>query len=247
MSNKQEYCWQLQNHVWIQNFRRSNWKITMIRKSADFFVVIWHGRPCQEMCGTILWVGEQNDSATLQSIYSMHRWPPFQRRRNEICWRIVTSMLSNCSEMLVLGTYWKTWYSMVSEQTRTIDHEMDQSLWQTIISFDLLHPSHTWLQTVLPFGVILPNNADKKYPKSECPDIFGYVYQRTNGPNHGPVWKTQSFLLSEICTVILWQDCYGKGNLRNSYWNMDGRKFQIGNAYSYTVKKDDSYRCMWTI
>ena len=34
---------------------------------------------------------------------------------------------------------------------------------------------------------------------------------------HGPVWKTQLFLLSEICTVILWQDCYGKGNLRKSY------------------------------
>ena len=39
----------------------------------------------------------------------------------------------------------------------------------------------------------------------------------TNGQNHGPVWKTQSFLLNEICTVILWQDCCGKGNLRKSY------------------------------
>ena len=39
----------------------------------------------------------------------------------------------------------------------------------------------------------------------------------TNGQNHGPVWKTQSFLLSGICTVILWQDYYGKGNLRKSY------------------------------
>ena len=39
----------------------------------------------------------------------------------------------------------------------------------------------------------------------------------TNGQNHGPVWKTQSFLLSEICMVILWQDYYGKGNLRKSY------------------------------
>ena len=29
--------------------------------------------------------------------------------------------------------------------------------------------------------------------------------------------KTQSFLLSEIFMVILWQDCYGKGNLRKSY------------------------------
>ena len=38
------------------------------------------------------------------------------------------SMLSNCSEMLKLGTYWKTRYFMISEQTCTIDHEMDRSL-----------------------------------------------------------------------------------------------------------------------
>ena len=46
---------------------------------------------------------------------------------------------------------------------------------------------------------------------------FGFVYHDTNGLNHGPVWKTQSFFLSEICTVILWQDYHGKGNLRKSY------------------------------
>ena len=32
--------------------------------------------------------------------------------------------------------------------------------------------------------------------------IFGYVYQNTNGQNHGPVWKTQLFLLNEMCTVM---------------------------------------------
>ena len=41
--------------------------------------------------------------------------------------------------------------------------------------------------------------------------IFGYVYQNTNGQNHGPAWKIQSFFLREIWTVILWQDHYGKG------------------------------------
>ena len=61
----------------------------------------------------------------------------------------------------------------------------------------------------------------------------------------GPVWKTQSFLLSEICIVILWQDCYGKGNLRKSYRSTVGRRFPIGNAYSCTVIKDGSYLCMW--
>ena len=32
---------------------------------------------------------------------------------------------------------------------------------------------------------------------------FGFVYHDTNGLNHGPVLKTQSFLLKGICTVIL--------------------------------------------
>ena len=41
--------------------------------------------------------------------------------------------------------------SMVSEQTCTIDRKMDQS-WQTIISFDLLHSSFMWIQTVLSRG-----------------------------------------------------------------------------------------------
>ena len=41
--------------------------------------------------------------------------------------------------------------------------------------------------------------------------IFGYVYQNTNGQNRGPVWKTQSFLLNEIYTVIFQQDdCGGR-------------------------------------
>ena len=74
---------------------------------------------------------------------------------------------------------------------------------------------------------------------------FGFVYHDTNGLNHGPVWKIQSFLLKGICTVILWQDYYGKGNLRKSYWNMVGRKFQIGNVSLCIVRKDYSYLCMW--
>ena len=47
--------------------------------------------------------------------------------------------------------------------------------------------------------------------------IVGYVYHDTNVLNHGPYWKTHSFLSNAICTVILWQDCYGKVNLRKSY------------------------------
>ena len=78
----------------------------------------------------------------------MHRWPPLQRRRNEICWRIVTSMLPNCSEMFILGTNWKTRYSMVREQTCKIHDKMDQSLWQTPESIDFLYSSYIWIQTI---------------------------------------------------------------------------------------------------
>ena len=66
---------------------------------------------------------------------------------------------------------------------------------------------------------------------------FGFVYHDTNGQNHGPVRKTQSFLLSAISMVILQQDYYGKGNLRKSYCSTVGRRFPIDNAVSYTVKK----------
>ena len=43
---------------------------------------------------------------------------------------------------------------------------------------------------------------------------FGFVYHDTNGLNHGPVWRIQSFFLNGIFLVILWQDCSGKDNLR---------------------------------
>ena len=39
--------------------------------------------------------------------------------------------------------------------------------------------------------------------KSRNVQTFGFVYHDTNGQNHGPVWKTQSFLLSGICMIML--------------------------------------------
>ena len=123
MRNKQRYCGQLQNHVRIANFREEIREITISSKSAYLFVVLWHGRSCQEMCGTILWFGKQDDSKTLQSINSMPWRPSLQRRRRiEIRGRIVKSVLSNCSKMLVLGTFWKTRYFIVREQTCTINY-----------------------------------------------------------------------------------------------------------------------------
>ena len=63
-------------------------------------------------------------------------------------------MLSNCAEMLIHGTYWKTWYSVVSEQTCT---------GPKLVTNDYLDWSLPWIihvntnSTVM--WVILPNNA----------------------------------------------------------------------------------------
>ena len=85
---------------------------------------------------------------------------------------------------------------------------------------------------------------NSKVRMSRC---FWYVHQNTYGPNHGPVWKIQSFLSKGICTVTLQQDYYGKGNLRKFYWNTVGKRFQTGNVYSSTEQNYCSYQCMWTI
>ena len=121
----------------------------MLGKSGHVFVVLWLGRSCQEMWGTILRVGNQDDSTTPKNFNSMHWWPSFQRRRNEIC---CTSIFSNCSKMFILDTNWKTWYSVVSEQTCPTDHKINQSMWPAFGSFDLLHSTHEWIHLELSCG-----------------------------------------------------------------------------------------------
>ena len=57
--------------------------------------------------------------------------------------------------------------------------------------------------------------------------------------NHGPIWKTQWFLLNEICTVILWQDFFGTGQFDKVLLGTRlGTKFQISECFSLTEKKD---------
>ena len=75
-----------------------------------------------------------------------------------------------------------------------------------------------------------------KFP-SQSVQTFGYVWHSTIGQNHGPVWKTQSFFLNQICEVILWQDYCGKGNSRMFYSSTVGKMFSIENVDSLTEKK----------
>ena len=68
----------------------------------------------------------------------------------------------------------------------------------------------------------------------------------TNGQNHGPVWKIQSFLLERNLyghplAGLLCERQFEKILLQHGW-----EKFsKIGNVCSYTVQKDYSYPCVW--
>ena len=53
MRNKQRYCGQLQNHVWIANFCANfsggSREITISSKYSYFFMVVWYGRSCDAL------------------------------------------------------------------------------------------------------------------------------------------------------------------------------------------------------
>ena len=108
----------------------------------DGGVVLWYGRTCSEMCWAILRAGKQEGEAVF-SRFQVLAWMiinPNRKNLNQL--ENYHKFAHKLCDMFVPGTNWKTWHSMVSEQTCTIDHKMDQSLWQTIISFDLLHSSY---------------------------------------------------------------------------------------------------------
>ena len=169
MWNNQGYCRQLKNHVWIQNFRRSNWKklpcsenlciqehvriqnlcwscrkAILFRETwhEHFLMVLWHGRSCKEKRGKVLRTGEQNNSTVIQRRNSMHGRPPIQGRRNGISWRIVHSLLTKCSEIFY-NSFVSVDLIFCGPWTNLLVRTQSglQSLWQTPESIDFLHSS----------------------------------------------------------------------------------------------------------
>ena len=105
-------------YVWIQNFRWSNWKTTMLSKIWRVFLrgpMTWKVMPRNVWNNIVSYLPTKRLNRSPQSINSMHWWPPPSRRRNEICWRIVKYMLSNCSEMLIFGNELDDLIFMVSK------------------------------------------------------------------------------------------------------------------------------------
>ena len=71
----------------------------------------------------------------------------------------------------------------------------------------------------------------KKFPNRSV-QTFGFVYHDTKGQNHGPVWKTQLFLLSGICTVIL---------LAGLLWEMQFEKLLLQHGWEKVSKLGMSF------
>ena len=78
MWNKQRYCGQLQSHVWIANFRGGREQKKLLY-TENFRISSWscdmegHAKKCVERYCELV---NKTTQQLLQSIYSMHRWPP---------------------------------------------------------------------------------------------------------------------------------------------------------------------------
>ena len=70
-----------------------------------------------------------------------------------------------------------------------------------------------------------------KFPNRNV-QTFGFVYQTTNGPNNGPVWKTQSFLLK--------RNLYGHP-LAGLLWEKQFEKFLL----KYGWEKVSNFECLF--
>ena len=124
-------------------------KLPFTSKSSYFFMVLWHGWSCKEVCGTILWVGKQDDSTTLQSIYSMPWRPSFQRRRNwnpwENCQTYALKLFWNAYSWNVLDDpiFYGQWTNLRDQSLNGPKQVTnDYLVWS-------LHSLQKWIQTIL--------------------------------------------------------------------------------------------------
>ena len=84
----------------------------------------------------------------------------------------------------------------------------------------------------------------QKIPKSECPDLWIrlplHKWPKSWSSMEDPVVPLERNLYGHPFAGMLWEMQFEKILLQHV-----GRRFLIGNAYSYTLKKDYSYLCMW--
>ena len=98
-----------------QNLRISSWSYDMAG----------HAKKCVERyCELANKTTQQLSKVSTPCIDDHH----FKEEETKSVGELSKYMLSNCSEMLIFGKNWTTWYLMVSKQARTGHNKMDQKL-----------------------------------------------------------------------------------------------------------------------
>ena len=147
MWNKQRYCWQLQNHVWITNFPGENWKVTMLGKiciSSWSYDMESHVKKCMERYCELT-------NKTTQQLFKVstpciddHHFKEELKSVGELSKVSIQYLyLTRIGKLDILWTVNKLARS-IAKWPKTCDKRLSR--------FDILHPSHMWVQTVLSCG-----------------------------------------------------------------------------------------------
>ena len=102
MWNKQRYCWQLQNHVWITHFRGENWKNYHARKIFVFLrgPTIWKVMPRSVWRDIVSWqTGRLNNSTK----YLHHALMTITSKRKN--WNLLENCQKVCSHLVLKCLY----------------------------------------------------------------------------------------------------------------------------------------------
>ena len=102
MWNKQRYCWQLQNHVWITNFRRGNLKKYHARKICVFLRghMTWKVMPRNVWNDIVSWRTKRLNNSTKNQLLALmtiiskkknwNRWENCQKYALKLFWNAYT-------------------------------------------------------------------------------------------------------------------------------------------------------------
>ena len=150
MRNKQIHCGQSQNHVRIQSSRRRNGKSTKLGKTEYFDMVPRYGRSCKQNArnGVASWLAKRLSNFTKSQLLVLMTVNSKKKDGNpwENCQTYALKLFCNVC----------IWHALVdlifygqSTNLHVRSQKLDQGMWQTSSTFDLLHSFHKWLQTAL--------------------------------------------------------------------------------------------------
>ena len=86
---------------------------------------------------SILWIGNQESGAIVQSLQSLLGWSSIQAGRTRICWRIDRSLLTHSWNVCIWHEL-TIWHIVVSKQACKISLEMDSGMWRKMSKADFL-------------------------------------------------------------------------------------------------------------